>query len=177
MHVPVRVAAATTSFTIGLTAATGLVVMTVQGRLDLHECAAVTVGSMLGGRVGALLQPRLSPPQVRRFLDRGTHRHRRDPAGARMNRPRIDHMPGHLGDMLTAATIVAFLATVIGTVMSNDLGHVAGGVAVAAIIAAPLLRVAILGVHWWRQHDRRFALTAAALLAVTAVGAALAMLQ
>jgi uncharacterized membrane protein YfcA len=68
MHVPVRVAAATTSFTIGLTAATGLVVMAVQGRLELHECAAVTVGSMLGGRVGALLQPRLSPPQVRKFL-------------------------------------------------------------------------------------------------------------
>ena len=68
LHVPVRVAAATTSFTIGLTAATGLVVMAVQGRLELQECAAVTVGSMLGGRVGALLQSRLSPPQVRRFL-------------------------------------------------------------------------------------------------------------
>ncbi len=68
MHVPVRVAAATTSFTIGLTAATGLIVMAVQGRLDLHDCAAVCVGSMLGGRVGALAQRRLSPPQVRRFL-------------------------------------------------------------------------------------------------------------
>lgn len=68
MHVPVRVAAATTTFTIGLTAATGLGVMAVQGRLDLHECAAVCVGSMLGGRVGAVLQTRLSPPQVRRVL-------------------------------------------------------------------------------------------------------------
>lgn len=68
MHVPVRVAAATTSFTIGLTAATGLTVMAVQGRLDLHQCAAVAVGSMAGGRVGALAQRRLSPPLVRRFL-------------------------------------------------------------------------------------------------------------
>lgn len=68
MHVPVRVAAATTTFTIGITAATGLVAMAVQGRLDLHECAAVCVGSMLGGRVGAALQTRLSPPQVRRML-------------------------------------------------------------------------------------------------------------
>lgn len=68
MHVPVRVAAATTTFTIGITAATGLGVMAVQGRLDLHECAAVCVGSMLGGRVGARLQSRLSPPQVRRVL-------------------------------------------------------------------------------------------------------------
>ncbi len=68
MHVPVRVAAATTTFTIGLTAATGLVVMSVQGRLQLDHCAAVCVGSMFGGRVGALAQTRLSPPQVRRFL-------------------------------------------------------------------------------------------------------------
>lgn len=68
MHVPVRVAAATTTFTIGLTAATALTVMAVQGRLQLDHCAAVCVGSMLGGRVGALTQTRLSPPQVRRFL-------------------------------------------------------------------------------------------------------------
>lgn len=68
MHVPVRVAAATTSFTIGVTAAAGLVVMSVQGRLDLEACAAVCVGSLLGGRVGARLQRHLSPPQVRRLL-------------------------------------------------------------------------------------------------------------
>lgn len=68
MHVPVRVAAATTTFTIGLTAATGLCVMAVQGRLQLSHCAAVCVGSMLGGRAGALAQSRLSPPQVRRFM-------------------------------------------------------------------------------------------------------------
>ena len=68
MRVPVRVAAATTTFTIGITAAVGLVVMSVQGRLQLDHCAAVCVGSMLGGRVGALAQSRLSPPQVRRFL-------------------------------------------------------------------------------------------------------------
>ena len=68
MHVPVRVAAATTTFTIGLTAATALTVMAVQGRLQLDHAAAVCVGSMLGGRVGALAQTRLSPPQVRRFL-------------------------------------------------------------------------------------------------------------
>ncbi|MFZ9630203.1 MAG: sulfite exporter TauE/SafE family protein [Ilumatobacteraceae bacterium] len=68
MHVPVRVAAATTSFTVGLTAAAGLTVMAAQGRLDLHECAAVCVGAVLGGRLGVRLQQRLSPQQVRRFL-------------------------------------------------------------------------------------------------------------
>jgi uncharacterized protein len=68
MHVPVRVAAATTTFTIGVTAAAGLLVFALQGRIALHEASAVCAGSILGGRVGARLQSRLSPPQVRRFL-------------------------------------------------------------------------------------------------------------
>jgi len=68
MHVPVRVAAATTTFTIGITSATGLVVFAVLGRLDLQTAAAVCAGSLVGGQVGAAFQAKLSPPQVRRFL-------------------------------------------------------------------------------------------------------------
>ncbi len=68
MHVPVRVAAATTTFTIGVTSAAGLIVFALQGRLDLVACAGVCAGSIIGGRLGASLQSRLSPPQVRRFL-------------------------------------------------------------------------------------------------------------
>ncbi|MEK7424640.1 MAG: sulfite exporter TauE/SafE family protein [Actinomycetota bacterium] len=68
MHVPVRVAAATTTFTIGITSAAGLIVFALQGRLDLPTCAAVSAGSIVGGRIGAGVQSRLSPPQVRRFL-------------------------------------------------------------------------------------------------------------
>jgi uncharacterized protein len=68
MHVPVRVAAATTTFTIGITSATGLIVFALQGRLDLPACAAVCAGSLIGGRIGASVQSRLSPPQVRKFL-------------------------------------------------------------------------------------------------------------
>lgn len=68
MHVPVRVAAATTTFTIGITSATGLVVFALQGRLDLPACAAVSAGSILGAQLGSLVQSRLAPPHVRRFL-------------------------------------------------------------------------------------------------------------
>ncbi|MGB8862230.1 MAG: sulfite exporter TauE/SafE family protein [Ilumatobacteraceae bacterium] len=68
MHVPVRVAAATTTFTIGITSAAGLIVFALQGRIDLRACAAVCAGSIVGGTIGASLQSRLSPPQVRRFL-------------------------------------------------------------------------------------------------------------
>lgn len=68
MHVPVRVAAATTTFTIGITSAAGLVVFALQGRVELREAAAVCAGALVGGRLGARVQARLSPPQVRRFL-------------------------------------------------------------------------------------------------------------
>ena len=68
MHVPVRVAAATTTFTIGVTSAAGLIVFALQGRLDLPACAAVCSGSIVGATVGAAVQSRLAPPRVRQFL-------------------------------------------------------------------------------------------------------------
>ena len=68
MHVPVRVAAATTTFTIGVTSAAGLIVFALQGRIDVHACAAVCAGSIVGATAGAVVQARLAPPQVRRFL-------------------------------------------------------------------------------------------------------------
>ncbi len=68
MHIPVRVAAATTTFTIGVTAAAGLIVFALQGRLDVTACAAVCAGSIVGGSLGAAVQSRLAPQQVRMFL-------------------------------------------------------------------------------------------------------------
>jgi uncharacterized membrane protein YfcA len=68
MHVPVKVAAATTTFTIGITSATALAVFAVQGRIDVGDAAPVIVGSLVGGTLGAVLQARLQPPVVRRAL-------------------------------------------------------------------------------------------------------------
>jgi uncharacterized membrane protein YfcA len=56
MGIPLKVAASTTTFTIGVTAAAGLVVFAVQGRIDPHAAAAVVAGSLIGGQVGARLQ-------------------------------------------------------------------------------------------------------------------------
>ena len=56
MDIPPRVAAATTTFTVGVTASAGLVVMTLQGRVDAKASAAVVAGSLLGGRLGAGVQ-------------------------------------------------------------------------------------------------------------------------
>lgn len=68
MFVPVKVAAATSTFTVGITAAAGLLVFAVQGRIDAHPAAAVIVGSVVGGLAGARLQGRLRAPTVRRVL-------------------------------------------------------------------------------------------------------------
>lgn len=68
MHVPVKVAAATTTFTVAVTAAAGLIVYGGQGRIDVEAGAAVVVGGLAGGTVGALVQRRLRPGTVRGVL-------------------------------------------------------------------------------------------------------------
>jgi uncharacterized membrane protein YfcA len=68
MHVPVKVAAATSTFTVGITAAVGLIVFAAQGRIEAHPAAAVIIGSVAGGLVGGVLQGRLRAPSVRRLL-------------------------------------------------------------------------------------------------------------
>lgn len=68
MGVPLKVAAATTTFTVGVTASAALVVMAVQGRIDVDTSAIVVVGSLLGGMAGARMQSAMSPATVRRVL-------------------------------------------------------------------------------------------------------------
>ena len=68
MHVPVKVSSSTTTFSIGITAAAALLVMIVEGRLDVADGAMVVLGALLGGVVGSSVQSRLSPPVVRRII-------------------------------------------------------------------------------------------------------------
>lgn len=68
MHVPVKVAAATTTFSVGVTAATGLLVMAVQGRVDVELASVVAAASVVGGRLGAHVQGDLHPGATRRVL-------------------------------------------------------------------------------------------------------------
>ena len=68
MHVPIKVAAATTTFTVGITSAVGLLVYEAQGRIVLSDAALVAAAALVGGTVGARLQAFLSPPLVRRAL-------------------------------------------------------------------------------------------------------------
>jgi hypothetical protein len=68
MHVPTMVAAATTTFTIGITAASALCVFAVQGRIDTRAASAVIVGAVVGSMLGVRLQARLVPSTVRAGL-------------------------------------------------------------------------------------------------------------
>lgn len=67
MHVPVKVAGATTMFMIGVTAAVTTAVYASQGRLTAAIAPAV-LGGLLGGRLGGAIQPRLPAALVRRLL-------------------------------------------------------------------------------------------------------------
>lgn len=68
MHVPVKVAAATTTLASGLTAVAALAVYLPRGELAPAWGAAAVAGALVGGRLGARLQEMLSPVLARRSL-------------------------------------------------------------------------------------------------------------
>jgi uncharacterized membrane protein YfcA len=53
MRLPAKVAAGTSTFTIGLTASVALVLMAIDGRIVASDAALVVLGALVGGTVGA----------------------------------------------------------------------------------------------------------------------------
>jgi len=68
MYVPVRVAAATTTFTVGITSSAALVVFALQDRIDPELAGPIIAGSLVGGLLGARVQSNLHPILIRRGL-------------------------------------------------------------------------------------------------------------
>jgi uncharacterized membrane protein YfcA len=68
MGVPARVAASTTTFTVGITSSAALIVMALDGRIDTRVSSVIIAGSLLGGRLGAGLQSRLPDQLLRQIL-------------------------------------------------------------------------------------------------------------
>jgi hypothetical protein len=64
----VKVSSSTTTFSIGITAAAALLVKILDGKLDVQLGAAVIIGSLIGGLLGARVQSKMSPVVVRKFL-------------------------------------------------------------------------------------------------------------
>ena len=75
---------------------------------------------------------------------------------------------------LTAAAGAVLVAAALGAVVPGRPGRTLDGIAVAIVIAAPLVRVVGLVAGFARERDWRFAAAAVALLAVVAAGALLA---
>lgn len=66
MRLPAKVAAGTSTFTIGLTATTALLLMAIDGRVVVSDAALVVIGALAGGTIGSNLQRHMSPQLVRR---------------------------------------------------------------------------------------------------------------
>ncbi|MCC5950489.1 MAG: sulfite exporter TauE/SafE family protein [Acidimicrobiia bacterium] len=68
MAIPVKVAAATSTFTVGITATISLIVFARQGRVEVATAVAVVLGALGGGLVGAKVADRLPPVVTRRVV-------------------------------------------------------------------------------------------------------------
>jgi len=88
----------------------------------------------------------------------------------------VDTTPRSLALVLRVGAGMALLAAAVGTFTAGRTSRVAGAVSVAVVVAVPLVRVALLGGHWMRIGDRRYAFAAGVLLLVTASGGLLALL-
>ncbi len=81
-----------------------------------------------------------------------------------------------LPPLMLVATIAALVLATVGAVVDGGAGTVTAGFAVGVIVAVPLIRVIIVGIHWLRIGDRRFAIVAIALLSVVGLGALFALM-
>lgn len=77
---------------------------------------------------------------------------------------------------LTWLTRVVLVVALFGGLIGHEVGRVLAVAAIGAVVAAPLLRICWLMFRWTQEHDRRFVLTGALMLAVVATGAILAAL-
>lgn len=77
---------------------------------------------------------------------------------------------------LTWLTRAVLVLSLVGGLLGGSFGRAVATTAVAAIVATPLLRLAWLILRWIQERDRRFVATGSALLAVVALGGALAAL-
>ena len=68
MKVPLRVAAATSTYTVGITAASALLVSIAVHRVQFDTAAPVVLGGLIGGLTGATVQYRISAGSLRLII-------------------------------------------------------------------------------------------------------------
>jgi len=82
---------------------------------------------------------------------------------------------GRMIGVLGVLTRVAFVAALGGLLLPDPVGPAASALAVAIVIATPLLRVLWLALRWYLRGDRRYAAVAASLLLIVGTGSVLAL--
>ena len=68
MHIPVKVASATSSYMIGITAFSGAVIYLAAGQVLLDVAAAVSIGTYVGALTGAKIAERVQTATFKRYL-------------------------------------------------------------------------------------------------------------
>lgn len=68
MHVPIKVASATSSYMIGITAFSGAIIYFIHGDLLLDYAAAIAVGALLGSMIGTRIAKKLDAGPMRKYF-------------------------------------------------------------------------------------------------------------
>jgi len=68
MHIPMKVATATSSYVIGITALSGAAVYLLSGVIDIQTAAFVVVGAFVGSVIGVRLLPYINASSLRRYF-------------------------------------------------------------------------------------------------------------
>jgi hypothetical protein len=68
MKVPIKVATATSSYMIGITAFTGALVYIMDGVVDYDYAAGIAIGAFLGSMLGVLVARRLNARHLKRYF-------------------------------------------------------------------------------------------------------------
>ena len=68
MHVPVKVASATSSYMIGITAFSGAVIYFIHGDILLDVAAAVAVGAYVGALIGTRIASKVNAKSLKRYM-------------------------------------------------------------------------------------------------------------
>ncbi|MCL2786448.1 MAG: sulfite exporter TauE/SafE family protein [Methanomassiliicoccaceae archaeon] len=68
MHIPMKVAAATSSYVIGITAFSGAAVYLLSGVIDVQTAAFVTIGAFVGSVIGVRILTMIDAGKLRRYF-------------------------------------------------------------------------------------------------------------
>lgn len=96
-------------------------------------------------------------------------------------RPRVDHRQASreavVGALLGKVVVAAALLGFVGVLLGDGFGDALAAIAVAMVVALPILRVTWLIAVWKKQRDTRFVLLGCGLIVLIMLGVVVALLR